>query len=245
MSVDSMKDELSGKDVLIIGGTSGIGLETAIKANAAGASVTILGSNKERSAKIAAVYNFSGYSSADVADAEDIFSALTKISHVDHLVILAGSFISGQILDGDLNVLRQIFEERFWGSINILRALGDRLDEHASVTFVSGELASRPNAFGTSVLCAAVNAMEGLTKSLVLELAPKRFNILSPGPIDTPLLDKIFANERDAYIDERSKILPLHRFGKPGEVADAALFLMRNSFMNGAVINIDGGSRLI
>lgn len=177
--------QLDGRAVLIIGGTSSFGLSAAIQVKAAGAEVIVLGSNRERAEQVAAEHGFAGWRAADVARPEAIEAALADIPHVDHLVMLAGSFVVGKVLEADPSQLRRIFDERFWAAIHTLRTLGARLATDGSVTFVSAELTDRPNAYGTAVLGAALTAMESLARSLALELAPRRFNTLAPGPIDT------------------------------------------------------------
>lgn len=188
-------NQLDGRTVLIVGGTSGIGLSAAIQAKGAGAEVIVLGSNRQRAERVAAEHGFAGWRAADVARPDETEAALANIPHVAHLVMLAGNFAVGKVLEADIADLRRVFDERFWAAIHTLRALGDRLAADGSVTFVSGEITVRPNAHGTSVFGAALTAMESLARSLALELAPRRFNTLSPGPTDTPLLDKAMAKE--------------------------------------------------
>jgi NAD(P)-dependent dehydrogenase (short-subunit alcohol dehydrogenase family) len=236
---------LDGRTVLIVGGTSGIGLSTALQAKAAGAKVIVMGSNWERARQTAAEHGLTGWRAADVARPEDVEAALADISHVDHLALFAGTFIVGKVLEADISHLRRAFDERVWGAIHILRALGERLAANASITFVSGELTTRPNAHGTAVLGAALTAMEALARGLAMELAPRRVNTISPGPTDTPLLDKAMGEGRSAYVTDRSAALPLKRFGTAEEVGSAAVFLMTNGLMNGATINVDGGSRFV
>jgi NAD(P)-dependent dehydrogenase (short-subunit alcohol dehydrogenase family) len=237
-------NQLDGRTVLILGGTSGIGLATAIQAKGAGADVIVLGSSRERAQHVAAEHGFTGSRGADVTRPDEIAAAVADIPHVDHLVMLAGTFVMGKVLEADVAHLRRAFEERFWAAIHTLRILGDRLATDASVTFVSGEITERPNGFGTAVLGAALASMDALARGLALELAPRRFNTLSPGPIDTPLLDKAMGEGRAAYVESRSAALPLHRFGTAAEAGAAVVFLMVNGWMNGATLNIDGGSRL-
>lgn len=236
--------KLAGKTVLITGGTSGIGLAAAICARDAGANVIVLGSDPVRTGEVAKAHGLGGWIAANVAEPDAIENAMVNISHVDHLVLLAGQFIGGSIMTTPLESFQQIFNERFWSVIHILRTLGERLAEDASVTFVSGELADRPNAQGTAVLGAAITAVEYMARALALEMAPRRFNTVAPGPIDTPLFSKVFGASKQAYVDERTKNLPLKRFGQPEEVGEAVLFLMINGYMNGATLNVDGASRV-
>lgn len=236
---------LEGRTVVLFGGTSGIGLSAAIQAQAAGAAVTIIGLEPERAERIAAAHGFAGWRAADVTRPESIEAALADVGRVDHLVLLAGSFVVGRVLDADVVRLRRAFDERVWAAVHTLRALGDRLAADGSVTFVSGALADRPNAFGTAILAAASAAMEALARGLALELAPRRVNTLSPGPIDTPLLARSLGEGRDAYVASLEASLPLHRLGTAEEAGAAAVFLMTNGFMNGATLHVDGGSRLV
>lgn len=236
---------LQGQNVVIFGGTSGIGLAAAVQATTAGASVIVIGSDAERARQAAHANGLAGWRAADVTRREQIDAALADIERVDHLVLLAGSFVAGRIMDTDVDHLRRAFEERVWAAVHALRALGDKLSKNGSVTLISGSLADRPNAYGTAVLAAASAAMEALARGLALELAPVRVNTLSPGPINTPILAKAMGEGRDAFIASLEQALPLHRLGSAEEAGDAVVFLMANTFMNGAVLNIDGGARLV
>jgi NAD(P)-dependent dehydrogenase (short-subunit alcohol dehydrogenase family) len=237
--------QLEGRTVVIFGGTSGIGLAAAIQAKAAGALVTVIGSNAERAEQAATEHGLAGWRAADVTQSEAIYAALADIPHVDHLVLLAGTFVAGKVLDAEIDHLRRAFEERMWASVYAIRALGDRLSKDGSISFISGSLADRPNAHGTAVLAAASAAMEALARGLALELAPIRVNTLSPGPIDTPIFSKVLGEGRDAYVRAWEQVLPLHRVGTAAEAGAATVFLMTNTFMNGATLNIDGGARLV
>jgi NAD(P)-dependent dehydrogenase (short-subunit alcohol dehydrogenase family) len=237
--------QLKGRTVVIFGGTSGIGLSAAVQAKAAGAKVIVIGFDATRAQEAATEHGLDGWRAADITHSETIYEALADIPQVDHLVLLAGTFVAGKVLEADVDHLRKAFEERVWASIATLRALGDRLSKDGSVTFISGALADRPNAYGTAVLASASAAMEALARGLALELAPTRVNTLSPGPINTPLLSRTLGEGRDAYVAALEEKLPLHRLGTASEAGAAVVFLMTNSFMNGATLNVDGGSRLV
>ena len=237
--------QLEGRTVVIFGGTSGIGLSAAIQAKAAGARVIVIGFERDRAEQVAAENGFDGWRAADVTRGETIQEALADIPHVDHLVLLAGSFVVGKILEADLGHLHRAFDERIWAALHAIRALGGRLARDGSITFISGALADRPNANGTAVLAAASAAMEALARGLALELAPTRVNTLSPGTTDTPLLAKALGDRRDAYVAALEKSLPLHRLGTSAEAGAAVVFLMSNGFVNGTTLHVDGGSRLV
>ncbi|CAI8692486.1 SDR family oxidoreductase [Burkholderia pyrrocinia] len=237
--------QLAGKNVLIVGGTSGIGLQAALQAKAAGARVTVLGREADAARKVASENGFAGWRAADVTDAAQLEHAVRDIPVVDHLVLLAGSFVAGKVREAEVGYLKRAFDERIWAAVHVIRALGDRLSKDGSITLISGSLADRPNAYGTAVLAAASAAMEAFARGLALELAPIRVNTLSPGPIDTPILHKALGDARDSFVEGLKKTLPLHRLGTPQEAGAGVVFLMINGFMNGATLNLDGGARLV
>ncbi|MGI3901440.1 MAG: SDR family oxidoreductase [Janthinobacterium lividum] len=240
--VDSV---LRDRTVVIFGGTSGIGLAAATQAKAAGAKVIVIGFERDRAERVATEHGFAGWRSADVTRGETIVAALADLPRVDHLVMLAGTFVAGKVMESDVTHLRRAFEERVWAAVETIRALGDRLASDASITFISGALADRPSAQGTAVLAAASAAMEALARGLALELAPRRVNTLSPGTTDTPLLARTLGEHREAYVASLTEKLPLRRLGTAAEAGAAVVFLMSNGFMNGETLHIDGGSRLV
>jgi NAD(P)-dependent dehydrogenase (short-subunit alcohol dehydrogenase family) len=235
---------LSGKTVLIFGGTSGIGLATAVQAKAAGASVIVVGSDPARAEQAATEHGLA-WRAADITNRTAVEAALRDVGHVDHLVLMAGSFVAGKILEAEVGYLRRAFDERIWAALDVIRSLQQRLDEHASVTFISGLLADRPSAWGTAVLAAASAAMEALARGLALELAPRRFNTLSPGTTDTPLLSRTLGAAYDGYIADLDAKLPLKKIVPVQQAAAAVMFLIQNDFMNGETLHIDGGQRLV
>ncbi|MBT2341636.1 MULTISPECIES: SDR family oxidoreductase [Pseudomonas] len=241
----TLASNLTDRTVVIFGGTSGIGLAAAVQAKAAGAKVIVIGSNAARAEQASADLDLDGWRGADVTQAEAVAAALADIPVVDHLVLLAGTFVAGTVMAAEVDHLRRAFEERIWAGLYAIRALGERLAKDGSITFISGSLADRPNAHGTAVLGAASAAMEALARGLALELAPIRVNTLAPGPIDTPIFSKALGEGRDAFVSAMEQALPLRRLGTPEEAGAAVVFLMSNGFMNGAVLNIDGGARLV
>lgn len=244
-AVGQQPSHLQGRKIVIFGGTSGIGLAAAIQAKASGAEVIVVGFERDGAEKAAREHGFAGWRVADVTKSEMIAKALEDIPHVDHLVLLAGTFVTGKVLEADVQHLHRAFDERIWASIHAIRALGDRLSRDGSITFVSGALADRPNAHGTAVLAAASAAMEAFARGLALELSPIRINTVSPGSIETPLMAKVLGDGKDAAIAAMKKSLPLHRLGTSSQAGAAVVFLISNDWMNGATLNVDGGSRLV
>lgn len=237
--------QLAGKSVVIFGGTSGIGLAAAIQARAAGAEVIVIGRNPARAEAAAVDNGLAGWRTADMADSASIAEALRDIPRVDHLVMLGGSFVKGKVLEADLDHLHRAFDERVWGVIHTIRILGRRLSREGSITLVSGVLVDRPDGNGTALLASAAAAVEALGRGLAVELAPVRVNTLSPGPVETPILDEAFGKGRDEAVATMARNLPQQRIGTAAEAGAAVLFLMSNGWMNGAVLNLDGGARFI
>ncbi len=167
-----MNSTLQDRTVVIFGGTSGIGLAAAQQAKAEGAEVIVVGFNAEGAERVAAENGFAGWRAADVTRPETIAAALADVPRVDHLVLLAGTFVAGKVLEAEVDYLKRAFDERIWAAVHTLRALGDRLARDGSVTFISGALADRPSAQGTAILAAASAAMEAFARGLALELAP-------------------------------------------------------------------------
>ena len=244
---------LDGKRVVIIGGSSGIGLETARLALAQGASVTIAGRSEDRLRR-AAENLLSTYDTraapdrlrsvvADVTDESSIRALFGGEARIDHLFLPAGELRpgGGDALASDLLGLRAILESRVLGVAYVVRQARPKM-AGGSITLMSGLYSTRP-ARGGAFAAAAVAAVEGMTRALALDLAPTRVNAVAPGLIDTPLWDA-FGPQREAIIAQGAS-LPVGRIGRPEEVAEAVLFLMSNGFVTGTVLAIDGGGGLV
>ena len=241
----ALSSTLQDRSVVVFGGTSGIGLAAARQVKAAGAAVIVVGRDSAGAERVATEDGFAGWRAADVTRPDAVAAALADIPRVDHLALLAGTFVAGKIREAEVDHLKRAFDERIWAAVHALRALGDRLAGDGSVTLISGALADRPSAQGTAVLAAASAAMEAFARGLALELAPVRVNALSPGTTDTPLLARTLGAHRDAYVAGLTERLPQRRLGTAEEAGAAVVFLMGNGFMNGETLHIDGGGRLI
>ena len=244
---------LDNKRVVIIGGSSGIGLETARLALAEGASVTIAGRSEDRLRRAVESLGNSREVGpaggrvrpvvADVTDESSVRALFEGEPRVDHLFVPAGELRpgGGDLLKSDLDGLRSILEVRLLGLTHVVRQARPKM-EGGSITLMSGLYSTRP-APGGGMAAAAVAAVEGMTRALALDLAPIRVNAVAPGLIDTPLWDS-FGAQREAIL-ARGATLPVGRIGRPEEVAAAVIFLMSNGFVTGAVLPIDGGGGLV
>jgi NAD(P)-dependent dehydrogenase (short-subunit alcohol dehydrogenase family) len=249
---------LDGKRVIVVGGSSGIGLETARLAMAEGASVTIAGRSGDRLRRAAESLgsssggvNVTGHTPpdrlrsvvADVADESSVRSLFDGETRVDHVFVPAGELRPGSadVPGGDPGGMRWLLEARLLGVAYVVRHARSRMDG-GSITLMSGLYSTRPAA-GAAMAAAAVAGVEGMTRALALDLAPIRVNAVAPGLIDTPLWDA-FDPQRVA-ITARAAKLPVGRIGRPEEVAEAVVFLMTNGFVTGTVLPIDGGGGLV
>jgi NAD(P)-dependent dehydrogenase (short-subunit alcohol dehydrogenase family) len=248
---------LDEKRVVIIGGSSGIGLETARLALGEGATVMIAGRSEDRLRRAAGSLECSYEDAsrrtalgrlrcvvADMADAASIRSLFAGERHIDHLFLPAGELRPGaaDVLGADLDGLHSILEVRLLGVVHAIRQAGPKIREGGSITLMSGLYSTRP-AVGGAMAAAAVAGVEGMTRALALDLAPIRVNAVAPGLIETPLWDA-FGPQREAFAARAAK-LPVGRIGRPEEVAEAVVFLMTNGFVTGTVLPIDGGGGLV
>jgi NAD(P)-dependent dehydrogenase (short-subunit alcohol dehydrogenase family) len=242
-----------GKHLAVVGGSSGIGLETARLALAEGASVTIAGRSGDRLRRAAeglgsprGVGPVGGRIEtvvADVTDEASIGALFEGEDRVDHLFVPAGELRpgGGDLVGADPDGLRSFLDARLLGVAHVVRHATSRMTI-GSITLMSGLYSTRP-ARGGAFGAAAVAAVEGMTRALALDLAPIRVNAVAPGLIDTPLWDA-FGPQRGAIL-ARGDSLPVGQVGRPEEVAEAVLFLMGNGFVTGTVLAIDGGGGLI
>jgi NAD(P)-dependent dehydrogenase (short-subunit alcohol dehydrogenase family) len=235
--------KLKGANIVVMGGSSGIGLAAAKLAQHEGAAVTIAGRSLEKLAQAQRELDGVRTVVADVTDDAAVGRVFEELDHVDHVLISAGTIVNGKIVDNDLATLRHIVDERIWGPTYVVRHARPRMTG-GSVTFTSGGLSSRPR-LGAAMITAGLAAVEALAPALALELAPVRVNAVTPGLIDTPLLHAAYGANRDALVNSRAAALPGKRIGTADEVAQAIIMLMTNEYINGAVLHIDGGGRFL
>jgi NAD(P)-dependent dehydrogenase (short-subunit alcohol dehydrogenase family) len=237
-----MPDSLQTKRVLVIGGSSGIGLATAAAAAEAGATVTIA-SRSQAKLDAASAHLGCRVSKAvlDTGDAAAVARYFADADPWDHVAVSAAQTPSGPVRALDLEDVQRAMDSKFWGSYRVARVA--RIHDGGSLTFVSGFLSARPSA--TAVLQGAINAaLEALARGLVLELAPVRVNAVSPGLIDTPLWSGMPTDKRDAMFAREALRLPARRIGQADDIARAVLFVASNPFATGSTVRVDGGGAI-
>lgn len=233
--------ELDGARVVVVGGTSGIGLAVAQAAAAAGASVTVAARNIERLADelpgAAAVR-------CDVADDASVAALFDAVGEHDHLVCTAASGFPSGLLRASVEDVRALVECKFWGQYRCARAAAPLIRGGGSMTFTSGIRSRRP-VDGTGAFAVANSAVEGMGRALAVEIAPIRVNVIAPGAVDTPVFAGMPADVRASRLERMAAQTTVGRIGSAEELAEVYLMALSNGFLSGVVIDVDGGSLVL
>ena len=229
---------LADKKVVVVGGSSGIGLATAELAKREGAAVIIASRNATRLDQIAEKLNAIAIAT-DVTNDESVENLFRQAGPVDHVVITAAQLRTGPFKTVPMDDVRATMESKFWGAWRVARAAEFR--PGGSLTLVTGYLSVRPRP--NSAIVGAVNgALESLAKGLALELAPVRVNAVSPGIIDTPIRAAMPEEARRDMLAKTAAALPVGRVGVGEDVAQQILALMNIGFATGSIVYLDGGA---
>lgn len=237
-----MSQFLQGKTVVVAGGSSGIGLELVRKAVAAGAHVHVVGRSAEKLALVQANLG-AGVTThcADIGAETEVQAIANSISTVDHLVTTAAALAFKPFMETTADDIGLMLGSKFFGPINLVKALVPKMAKDGSITFYSGLAAYKASA-GASIVAAVNGALDGLARTLALELAPVRVNVVSPGVVDSPTWDFLPADAKAGVLQGIGESLPVGRVGSASELAEAGLFLMSNGFATGSILQIDGGA---
>jgi len=232
---------LQGKNVVVVGGSSGIGLATAQLAKAEGASVTIASRSGER-LRAAAAQCGARALEADVTSDASVAALFKACGRVDHVVLSAAQLRTGPFKTLSIDDARATMESKFWGAWRVARAAD--IAPGGSLTLVSGFLSIRPRP-AAAIVGAANGALESLARSLALELAPVRVNAVSPGIIDTPIRAAMPEDARRKMLEQTAAALPVRRVGTGEDVARQILAFMTIGFATGSIVYLDGGGLIV
>ena len=237
---------LSGKRIVILGGTSGIGLATAQLAAREGAAVVVASSNAARvAAALARLPEGSEGHTLDLSRESTISSFFERLGAFDHLAFTAGEQLQlGTVASTELTLAQGFFNLRYWGAFLAAKHGARHVRAGGSLVFTSGSASIRPQA-GWALGASICAAMEGLTRALALELAPIRVNLVAPGVVKTPLWGAMPEAERAALYRDIAAHLPVGHVAEAEEIAQAYLYAMRQTYATGEVLRVDGGNALV
>ncbi len=240
--------EIANSRILIVGGSSGMGLALARRTLAIGAEVIIVGRNEDKLKRTGAELQSAALSTvaADITQEGQVADLFERVGRLDHIVSTAADIEGAyELLPSlDLRAAQKVVESKFYGPLLLAKYGVPVLSPAGSITFTSGIAAYRPSARGSVV--AAVNAgLEGLVRALAVEVAPIRVNAVSPGWVDTPIWTFVAGDKKDETLSAMAKRLPVGRVGQPEDIADAISFLMGNAFTTGTILHVEGGHRLV
>ncbi|RUS48913.1 SDR family oxidoreductase [Cohnella sp. AR92] len=236
---------LQAQRIVIIGGSSGIGLETAKRAIALGAEVVVASRSEEKLHKAKAVLGpRSEAYPLDTTHEPQVQTFFEKVGRFDHLVVSAAETSGGSFLQTESAQARRLFENKFWGQYYAAKYGAAQISLSGSITLFSGVVAYKAMV-GSSALGAVNAAISNLGQTLALELAPIRVNVVSPGIIDTPSRSKMPEEARSQFYETVAGKLPVRRVGRAEDVAQSVLYLLQNSFVTGTVLHVEGGHILI
>ncbi len=240
-----MGDVLRGRTVVVIGGTSGIGLAVARAAIEAGARV-VVGSSQAANveAAVAGLGAAASGHAVDVGDEAAVAAFFASVGPFDHLAFTAGDWGGagrGPLKSVDLAGAGAMFKVRFWGAIYASKHARAAIVPGGSITLTTGMIAHRPTK-GSALPTAMAGAIEHLTQGLAVELAPVRVNCVCPGLIRTEVWNSIPAEGREERFTQMTKRQLIPRIGEAQEAAQAYLYLMRGGYTTGQVLQVDGGT---
>ena len=237
--------ELLGQTVVVIGGSAGIGLETARRARAEGARVVLTGRNIERlqlaGAELEAV-STAAFDADDPAALEGFFDSLPAT--IDHVMVTAGQPHYGRLLDMDLEQARRSLDAHLMQMLQVARKAAHKVRPGGTLLFMGGT-GGRRQSIGMGMVPTVTVALPALTASLALELAPVRVNLIAAGFVDTPLSASLLGDELDSRRNQLRATLPIRRVVTPADVAALAVHIMSNTALTGATYDIDGGQQLV
>jgi NAD(P)-dependent dehydrogenase (short-subunit alcohol dehydrogenase family) len=237
---------LETKRVVIVGGTSGIGLAVARAAIEAGAEV-LVASAKQSSVDRALRDLPAGATGRiiDVADISAVASFFAEVGELDHLIYTAGeALVLMPLAELDIDQARELFQTRYFGALTVVQAAASRIRDGGSITLTMGVAGSRPFP-GWSITSSVCGAVESLTRALAVEIAPIRVNAVSPGVVRSSLWAEMGEVEREEMYKGVAESGLVGHVGEPDEVARAYLYCMSQTFATGSVITVDGGAVLV
>jgi NAD(P)-dependent dehydrogenase (short-subunit alcohol dehydrogenase family) len=240
----SAEAELAGQTVVVIGGSSGIGLETARRARAEGAALVLTARDHDRLSRVGRELEASiaAFDATDFAQLASFFGGLR--TPIDHVLVTGPGPYYAPLAELDFDKARRDVEAHLFLPLQVARNAIGKVRPGGTLLFMGG-IGARRAAPGLAFIAALGAGLPALTKNLALELAPIRVNLIAAGFVDTPLSASILGDGLDARREQLRKTLPIRRVVAPADVAALAIHLMTNTAVTGATFDIDGGQQLV
>jgi NAD(P)-dependent dehydrogenase (short-subunit alcohol dehydrogenase family) len=243
-SVYVREPQLAGQTVVLIGGSAGIGLETARLTRREGADVVLVGRDRDRLAHAAAEVDAARTAALDATDPDQLQRFFAELpGPIDHVLVTAGGNYYARLADIDFTEARRLIDEHLLLPLHLARAAVGKVRPAGTVLLMGGTGGRRPG-LGLVLPGALTAALPALVANLALELAPVRVNLIAAGFVDTALSARLLGDDLDARRDQLRSTLPIGRVVGPADVAALAVHLMTNTALTGATYDIDGGQQL-
>jgi len=236
--------ELYGQTVVVIGGSAGIGLETARQARAKGARIILTARTPDRLNRAASELDALSTAVFDAEDPNALDKFFQNLPQIDHVMLTAGRPIYGRMLDMDIEEARRSLDSHLLLMLQVARNAVHKVRPGGALLFMGGTGARRPG-LGVGLTSAVTAAMPALTANLALELAPIRVNLIAAGFVDTPLSAQLLGDELENQRKQLREKLPIGRVVGPADVAALAVHIMINTALTGATYDVDGGQQFV
>jgi NAD(P)-dependent dehydrogenase (short-subunit alcohol dehydrogenase family) len=236
---------LLGQTVVVLGGSAGIGLETARLARAEGAEVIVTGRNPERlehAARELGALSTAAFDATDPASLERFFDGLP--TPIDHVMLSGSGPYYAPLAETDFEEVRRDLDRHLLLPAQIALLAVGRVRPGGSLVFIGGT-GGRRAGVGLAFIGAVSAALPALVRNLAIEVAPIRVNLVAPGFVDTPLSASLLGDQLDARREQLRATLPIGRVVGPQDVAALAVHLMINTALTGATYDVDGGQQLV
>jgi NAD(P)-dependent dehydrogenase (short-subunit alcohol dehydrogenase family) len=237
--------QLGGQTVVLIGGSAGIGLETARLARREGAEVVLTGRDPD---KLKAAADEVGARSTAAFDANDAAAVKTFFEglpgQIDHVLVTAGGPSYGPMLDMAPEQVRDVLSDHVLLGLEVARSAAPRMRPGGTLVLMGGTGGRRVSR-ELGIVSAATAALPPFVATLALEIAPVRVNLIAAGFVDTPLSASLLGDGLDARREQLRTTLPIGRVVGPADVAALAVHIMANTALTGATYDIDGGQQFV
>jgi NAD(P)-dependent dehydrogenase (short-subunit alcohol dehydrogenase family) len=234
--------ELDGQNVVVIGGSAGIGLETARRARAEGADVVLAARDPDRLEQAAREIGAERTAAFDVTDAAALESFFRDLPAIDHVMLTGPGPRYGPLLEMDPAEVRDVLSDHVASALAVARNAVGKMRPGGTLLFMGGTGGRRID-HRLGIAASGTAALPPFVAALALEVAPIRVNLIAPGFVDTPLSASLLGDQLEERREELRRTLPIGRVVGPADVASLAVHIMTNTALTGATFDIDGGQQ--